>query len=298
MATSVTPAGTNLLLELAGKSPTPLRSALPPSYHITPAALPGRGAELLRGSSGVALGALAAEADLVENGPLLDWAMSLAASAPASPDGSLLVLDPNFRVQRRIGFTEGLITGLTLPTLSASDGKRAFSVGLTWQPAQVSDKAGGGEQARPQPVKRKALLCSNFNVQGLPFDGRFVTEVGLPSLSARTTTNTGTSRLATRRFAGLTVGELSLVVAGRSVDAALDWVRKTLADGRLDDAEYVDLKIDLLDSTMKTVLATLTLAGCGLLASEETPLSGTGDAPRRLALRWSVERVGMVFSGA
>ena len=297
MASSVVPGGLNLVLELGGQPAGALRNALPPSYTLTPAAVPGPGAVLQRGSTGVALGALAADADLVENGPLLDWAMSLARGAPASTDGTLLVLDVNFKVQRRIGFVDGLITGLTLPALSASDGKRTFTAGLTWQPTQVSDKPGKDEVVKRQPVRRKALLCNNFQVQGLPFDGRFITDVGLPGWQAHLG-SAQQGRLATRHVEGVTVGDLSLVVAGRSVDAALDWVRKVVADGQLDDAEYLDLKVELLDASMKTVLATLMLEGCGLLASEEVRISAAADRGRSLRLRWSVRRLSMVFSGA
>lgn len=85
-------------------------------------------------------------------------------------------------------------------------------------------------------------------------------------------------------------------MGGRSRDKALAWVQQVVADGRLDEAERLDVGVELLDATQKTVLATLQLRACSLLACDETLIQPEADAVPGLALRFAVGAVVLGFS--
>lgn len=297
MATRVRPiGGAGLALELDGVTAGTLRSWLPPSYRIDRVSAGGAGQTVLRGGRTVCLGPLAAEVNLLENGPLLDWLMSLPREAPPAQAGAVLVLDANQVAQRRVDFGDNLVTELSLPRLSATDGRRPFSVGVVWRAATVSDNPDPGKKVVTGKPKGKALLCGNFRVQGLPFDAGFITDVGLPTVRGQI--NSGESRLPARRYAAVDHGELSLRLVARSAGAALAWVRKIGAEGQQDGAEYLDLTVELLDASLKKVLLEVSLKGCGLLACDEARIDSQADTVGGVTLRFGVERLGMMFSGA
>ena len=140
------------------------------------------------------------------------------------------------------------------------------------------------------------MLCGNFRVQGLPFDASAIAEVGLPTLRGQP--SSGESRLPTKGYSSIDAGELTLRLLSRSADAALSWVHKTVADGQLDAPEFLDLTVELLDATLKNVRAVLRLTGCGLLACDEARIDSRSETPGSVTLRFGVEAVDLMFSGA
>ena len=295
MATRVRPFGAaNLALELGGVMAGTLRSWLPPSYRINPINA-ADGQTVLRAGRVVSLGPLAAEVNLLENGPLLDWLMSLPRETLPAQAGAVLVLDLNQAARRRVDFGDSLVTELSLPRLSATSGKQPFSVGVVWRAATLTDNPGSGKKGVPGKPKGKGVQCGNFRLQGLPFDASAITDVGLPTLRGQASSSE--SRLPARRYAAVDHGELSLRLLARSADEALAWVRKTLADGRLDDSKYLDLTVELLDPSLKNVLLVVSLKGCGLLACDEARIDTSVDTVGGVTLRFGVERVEMMFTG-
>ena len=296
MASSIYPIGASgLVLELDGVLAGTLRSWLPPAYRSDPVNA-AAGQTVLRAGRTVSIGALAAQVNLLENGPLLDWLMSLPREVLPARAGAVLVLDANQADRRRVDFADSLVTELSLPKLSAAGGKQPFSVGVVWCAATVTDNPGSGKKWVAAKPKGKGLQCGNFRVQGLPFDAGSITDVGLPTV--RGLLASGESRLPASRYAAVDHGELSLRLVARSADEALAWVRKTLADGRLDDPDYLDLTVELLDATLKNVLLVVSLKGCGLLACDEARIDTAADSAASVTLRFGVERVQMMFSGS
>jgi hypothetical protein len=278
----------SLFLELDGREAGALHSAQPASVRVDMVAREvGRELVVRRGAQ-VTLGEMAAEATLPEPGPLLDWLQAALAGDLALHDGAVLVGDANRKLQRRIGFRGARLSGLALTPLDARDGKQPVQLALRWLVEQVDDQAGAGA-LKGTVSRRKAPLASNFRIGGLPFDAGAVLRVDLPELQV----DWSTSRMGElrepvregrRRF-----GAATLTVGARQATAARDWVRKQVADGSIDEADGLDLQVDLLDATLKKVLATIALRGCLLLGMDEEPLaSGTSDAPGNLLLRFDV----------
>ena len=287
MAVRPTTAGSPAI-ELNGLFAGLARSLQMPGYRVEQVVVPSGPGKAARLAANISISAMAARIDLGEPGPLLEWALSLARGNPLATDGAALVLDANRKVQRRVEWSDGLITELLLPTLDASS-KEGFSLNLRWQPSSVSYAKPSAERLVLPVSKRKPILLSNFRVVGLPFDASFVTQVALPTVTGKLVTEqTGQQRLPSRHYSVIDLGELRLELAARSRDEALAWVQKLVADGRIADSEYLTLQIELLDPALKTVLATLTLAGCGLLRYEEDPIGTSTETVQRFALSFGV----------
>jgi len=287
MAVRPTAAGSPAI-ELNGLLAGLARSLQMPGYRVEQVVVPSGPGKAARLAANISISTMAARIDLGEPGPLLEWALSLARGNPLATDGAALVLDANRAVQRRVEWSEGLITELKLPVLDASS-KLGFSLDLTWQPSSVSYAKPGGERLTLPTVKRKPILISNFRVVGLPFDASFITKITLPTVTAKLVSEqTGQQRLPSRHYSLIDLGEVRLEFAARNRDEALAWVQKLVADGRIADGEYLTLRVELLDSTLKTVLATVTLAGCGLLRYEEDPIGTNIETVPRFALSFGI----------
>ena len=296
MATNVPTTGSQLIMELGGQPAGTLRSLQPPGYRLDRLdRIDGqRGGSVIRAGSAVTLGELAAEFSPDQPGLLRDWVQRFASGDLAPQSGAAQVLDFNFALRRSLAFEAGQITQLRLPALSASDGRSPVLLGLSWRVQALRDSPGDGRRITLSKGRAKALLASNFRVTGLPFDGSGITRVGLPLLR-RIDTDIGPRR-PPQQVGALGLGELMLTVGGRSRDKALAWVQQVVADGRLDEAERLDMVVELLDATQKTVLATLQLRACSLLACDETLIQPEADAVPGLALRFAVGSVALGFS--
>lgn len=287
---ALTPGSTfgNIALELGGKSAGWLRRVQPPGYEVLQvAATPGSSDRLKRAGS-VTLTPVDADFALAGPGPLLDWALTLPRKSPAVLDGAIQLFDRNFRGVRRIEWTQGLLTELRLPELDAAS-RAPFTVGLTWLPEAIRFAKAGAGAGSPGPGKSKNILLSNFRLTGLPFDAAAVVRVALPTVQARIAVETtGSQRLPQRHVAGIDLGEVRLEIGARSADAVRDWVVKVVGDGTLTDAERLDFGIELLDPSLRNVLATITLRGCMLTGYAEFELAAAAERPANVALRFSV----------
>ena len=68
-----------------------------------------------------------------------------------------------------------------------------------------------------------------------------------------------------------------------------------LADGRLDEAERLDIGVELLDASLTTVLVTVQLKACSLLACDEPLIEPAADTVPSLVLRVAVGAVALSF---
>ena len=67
-------------------------------------------------------------------------------------------------------------------------------------------------------------MCSNFRVSGLPFDGQFTPEVGLPTVGL--VHGAADLRRPERTVASLALDQLCLQIAAHSTGLVMAWVRK------------------------------------------------------------------------
>ncbi len=290
MATRTTTTS-NLAIELDGKLAASVSSLQLPGYRVEQVVVPTGPNSSARLGANVDITPLDAAFNVTQADALTEWALSLPRGQGAQPlDGAALVLDFNNKLTRRVEWTQALVTELRLPELDATS-KAAFSLGLTWLPSTVTyAKASGAVVTLPTGSKaKKPLMLSNFRVSGLPFDGKFVSRISLPTVTAT---------LAAQKpgYAQVNLGEVALVMGSASRDNALAWVQQVVADGKIADKEYLSLSIELLDPTLKSVRLTVQLSGCALLGYEESRLDKAQETLGTVTLRFAVGKLDMVFS--
>lgn len=278
-----------LALELDGQFAGWLRSLQPPGYHVNPAMVPAGPDAVPRLAALVSITEMAAEFAPLRRDALLDWALTLPEARPQALSGVALLLDADMRVQRRVAWTDGVITALQLPTLDVAR-KEPFTLGLRWQPAAVAyPKPEGGKPPGVIAQPRRVPTLDRFRVGGLPFDSAPVLRVSLPTVKAALAEDwPGSSLRPGRHHYNIDLGEVRLDFPARLRDAPLAWVGKVMADGVIDDADYLTLNIDLLDSTLKKTLATVTLRGCSLLGYEESALGQGAEGLATVSLRLGI----------
>ena len=279
MATRVTAQSANAALEIDGANVGWLSSVEPAPLEMIPDAA-------TRGQRRLKLGEFKASQSVSGAGGLLDWALSVLRPAPVAANGAVVLADANFQARRRIDFTGSHITEVRFPALDASL-KQAFSVDVKWQPTTMAFSKATGAVLLPKAGKRKAWMCANFRVGGLPFDARFVTKVQLPTITTQLSAASGRKKAG---VASVSLGEVVIEVAASGIDGALDYVNKVADDGLLTDAEFFDFSIELLDPSLSKTLATLVFGGCGLLRALSPKEGSASEAIKKFTLGFSVER--------
>lgn len=285
---------TVLALELGGQPAGSLRSVQPAPVRVDRAVITKGSAMPVRDGGTVSLGEMGAMAELGAPGPLMDWLVQVIAGGQALTSGAVLVLDANHNINRRIDFIDATLTELQLPVLDAADGKRGFIVGLKWQPGQLKEAKASGKYSMPLASKRKSMQVGNFRVLGLPFDAGFVLRVGLPTVTVRRAAEEG--RMRRSNYWSVDPGELRLVMQGGTADAARAWVHKASADGRIDTADLLSLTVEMLDPSLKKVLATIKLDRCSLLAFEEDQIDSSAEATAGVTMRLAVGQLGLALT--
>lgn len=288
------PTPASIALEIGGKHGGWLQRVQPPGYEALKVAASVGEPGSVRNAGIVTPTPANADFAFAGPGPLFDWAMTLPRRSPLTLDGAIQVCDHNHRVVRRIEWSQGLLTELRLPELDATS-KAAFTLGLSWQPQAIRFSKAGTGTAAPAIGQKKALLLSSFRVNGLPFDAASVVRVALPTVRAKLAVeaNGAVQRRPSRHVAGIDLGEVRLEIGARSADAVRDWVAKVVGDGTLTDAERIDFDIELLDPSLKKVLATISLRACALTGYAEFELGAGAQRPANVALRFSVGELDM-----
>lgn len=284
----------NLFLELGGKPSALLKSVQLPGISLQQVVVPrGPNGEPRLGRD-AALTEMELTLPLQQADSLGDWLLALGAGKDPKPaNGAVLVADSNFKLRRRVEFSEAWITQVQLPALDARDGKAALDLVLRCQPARVAYAQLGSDAgkavATPSP-KTKQLVAGNFRVKGLPFgDASHVVRVALPTLTADLAGNPAS-------VSRLDLGEVEISITAAGIEAALAWVLKVASDGKVSDTEVLALDIELLDPALKKVLLTVQLSGCVLVNFQEDRLDSRSDKLSGATLRLTVGRVGLVFA--
>ena len=173
----------------------------------------------------------------------------------------MLVANQNSELQRRIDWSTGPLTELAMDPLDARDGKKPFALDIKWQPSVVKYSKASGKVNSGVTKKAKAWLCSNFRLTpgGLPFDGKGVVRVELPTVKSKGQAKVGARRLSATPE--VEFGPLRLTVSGVSVDEAFAWVQKVQQHGGVLAGDRFDLSIEMLDPTLAKVLGDDRLAG-------------------------------------
>ena len=260
MAVTPTTSNNTLALELDGAMAGLLRSATLPALGFAEGAAP-------------TVGRFEAEFQPAMSPGLLPFALSLGQPGGPASRGALVQADFNRKPMRRLDWTGAQVSMVAFSPLDARDSRQSFSVLLQWDVQTLKTTAEPGKQAMPSPGRAKAWVTSNFSVDGLPFSGRGVTRVELPTVTLLPQSG-GVSREPARGM-GAVCSNWQLEVSGPSLLEATAWVLALRDKGGVTAADRFDLQIQLLDNTMKTALGVVTLKGCNLLRYQDAPLGAS-----------------------
>ncbi len=281
MATKVTAAAAQVALELEGNFGAFVDKLSLPALQFPAAGQP-------------TFGAFEAKINVSNASALLEWAMSLARRKVAEVAGAVLVANQNFDLQRRIDWSAGPLTELVLDPLDAREAKKSFAIGVKWQPSAVKHSKGSGKINSGVVKKGKAWLCTNFRLTtgGLPFDGKRVVRVDLPTVKGKGLTKVGGRRPSVTQE--VEFGTLRLTVSGLGIDDAFAWVQKVQDHGGVLAGDRFDLTIEMLDPTLAKVLGTITVQGCTLQSWEEPAYESGNEAVRMAVLSFAVQGLDLV----
>jgi hypothetical protein len=267
----------NVFLEIDGKPGGSLSSFTPPTYEveeIKQALGPGGETKIMTGNPKIGRGT--ATFPISEAGALFDWVASALRKNSVEANLAVILADQNYQVKRRVDYAGCMITSVEFTALDVRDGKKPLEVTFTFESEIMKFAKGSGKVQPTLAKKAKIWLASNFEATIPGIDAKFVTGIELPKFTAKIAEeNVGMHRLPTRHYASWEVEGLKVGFSSQGFDAAQELAVKVIQDGVLTDEEFTDIRVNIRDQTMTTVLGTFTAKFC---------------APRKFT--WSVDAKG------
>lgn len=176
--------------------------------------------------------------------------------------GAIVFGDINLKQIKRLEFTSALITEIELPPLDAATGKQPFGLFVTLQPDRIENRSGSGGMINAQGSKGRQALSSNFRLTGGGLDLSRVTKVdGFAIKQQASTGNIGELRRLAVEPGMVEYGDLVLTLAETNMASVESLFQDSVVKG---SGRELDIKLELMDPTLKTVLATINLRGVGI----------------------------------
>lgn len=222
------------------------------------------------------IGEATAVFDISQNDSLLPWLAGLWEGGIARADTTVSVADQDYNIKRGIDMGACVITGIEWPELKASDGKKHFEVTAKWQAQNLRFTSGGGRLLPPPQPADDEMLTSNFTVTMLGLRAEWITSISLPKITPKIAKEShgraaGRAAAPTPVYGAPELGSLIIEIAPDGIEAASAMAVRILQDGNCEEGEFQDILIDMKDQTLKKVLGTFTLVGCGLKRFDWAP---------------------------
>lgn len=207
-----------------------------------------------------------------DNG-LLPWLAATWEGGAARSETSVSIADQDYNIKRGIDMGACVITGIEWPELKASDGKKHFEVTAKWQAQNLRFTSGGGQlPPLPAPLPEDEMLASNFTVTMPGLRDEWIVSVGLPKITPKIAKEShGKFARQGPAYGAPELGTLIIEIAPDGIEAASAMAAGILQDGNCEEGEFLDILIDMKDQSLKKVLGTFTLVGCGLKKFDWAP---------------------------
>jgi hypothetical protein len=204
--------------------------------------------------------------NISQAGALLAWVETVWNKQCVEKDTTVRLADQDYVIKRGIDMGMCVITGVEFPELKASDGKKHFEVTAKWQAQNLKYTAGGGKAQGIMGQKAKAWMVNNYEVHpvfGLKTE--WINSIGLPKVTPKVSKEFhGKFRLPLLNYASIDFAPIKIEIGAAGYKTAEDLAVRILQDGNCEEAEFQDILIDMKDQSLKKVLGTFTLIGCGL----------------------------------
>lgn len=283
----------NFHIEVDGQSGGYLSSFQAPSYEVEDVSQslgPDYVTKKMMGAPKI--GEATAVFNISQAGSLLAWVETVWNKQCVEKDTLVQLADQNYSIKRGINMNACVITGIEFPELKASDGKKHFEVTAKWQAQNIKYIAGGGKVQGVMGQKAKAWMVNNFEVHpvfGLKTE--WITSIGLPKVTPKIAKEShGKFRLPLLNYASIEFATIKIELGAAAYKTAEDLAVRIIQDGHCEEAEFQDILIDMKDQSLKTVLGTFTLVGCGLKKFDWAPkLEGGKEGLATCTLEFMVE---------
>lgn len=269
MALNTSFAVANFLLELDGESAGHLASVDVGAIKAEAVDMPVASDFITKKAIGnVEYGNTTITTGLSEAQQQLDWVASVWRKSVMEKSGAVILADMNFKERRRVTFANALVTEVKLDDLDANNNKKPYQMTYAIVPEMMKYESASGAQIKGNlGMKQKSWNPANFRIKmgGLPCE-RVTKASGLKCSVEVAKEYHGSFRHPTRHSVSPKFDDFTMEISGDE-KAFTEWNKfatMTLQDGVCSEAEELTCVIEWLDPTLKNVLGSLTLEGCGL----------------------------------
>jgi hypothetical protein len=283
----------NFHTEIDGEAAGYLSSFAPPSYEVEEVAQalgPDYVTKKMMGSPKI--GEATAVFNISQAGKWMDWSATVWNKQCVEKDIVLKLADQNYEIKRGIDMSMCTITGIEFPELKGSEGKKHFEVTAKFQAESLKYTGAGGKVQGTLGQKAKSWMTNNFEIH--PFGGiktEFITEFSLPKVTPKIAKeHHGKFRLPVMHYSSIEFASIKLTIGAAGHKSAEDLAKRIIQDGMCEEKEFLDIICDMKDQSLKQVLGTFTMIGCGLKKFDWAPkLEGGKEGLATATLEFMVE---------
>ncbi|HYE31050.1 MAG TPA: hypothetical protein VEH27_06475 [Methylomirabilota bacterium] len=264
-----------------GETLAPVSSFQAPTYEAEVASKKRLGAPKIGEST--------AEFNISQAASVLEWLSSSWSGGSAATDVSVHLADNDYNIKRGIDMRSSILTAIEWPILKASDVK-TFDVTARWQPQQIKYVAGGGKAQGQMGKGIGEILPSNFYVSMPQIPDEVIVSITLPKITPKIHKESH-GRMANQPpvYDKPDLGPLLIEVSSAGYKTAEDLAVRIIQDGNCEEAEFMDIVIDMKDPSLKRTLGTFTLTGCALKKFSWGKLEGGKEGLATSTLEFVVE---------
>jgi hypothetical protein len=210
-----------------------------------------------------------------------------------SVNGAIDYLDFDYKAQRRVSFQNASVSAIRFPALDGGSKEQAM-VEVVLSPQQTrEDPTAGDVKSMGAGSKQKAALRSAFRVvmpDNLPANRVATVSAIEVRRTATASVGAGAAERAPSKGSGqFEIPNIKLTMSPVDVKLWQQWLDKTLSE--LGTKQEKTMRVELLDATMKNVIAAVDLSGVGIVAIRTPKMEANSEAVQRVEIELYAEQL-------